>query len=85
MTIDLSGNRIKKLVRQLVSNDLIEPILKRYKEIACHFSKHIEKCSAQEARLPSDDLASWHLDVGTHLRAVRQTARAGEGDTRLDS
>ena len=47
MNIDLSGNRIKKRVSQLVSNDLIEQRMKKYPEIACHFSEHIEKCCAQ--------------------------------------
>jgi hypothetical protein len=47
MNIDLSGNRIRKLVSQLVSNDLIEQRLKKYPEIASHFSKHIEKCCTQ--------------------------------------
>jgi hypothetical protein len=47
MNIDLSGNRIKKLVGQLVSDDLIEQRLKKYPEIACHFSAHIDKCLAQ--------------------------------------
>lgn len=47
MNIDLSGNRIKKLVSQLLSNDLIEQRLKKYPEIACHFSAHIKKCDAQ--------------------------------------
>jgi hypothetical protein len=48
MNIDLSGNRIRKLVRELVSTDLIEQRLKKYPEIACHFSEHIEKCCAEK-------------------------------------